>query len=121
MNSNEKSNDKKRFITINEGNRVKLNQWIAQINLRKRVTISRKALLNWYLENAPEILPNKDINSAIESFYDPEVHLKQLRTEQASGKIDGEIEIIFRPKKSDSKRDENRDEENQEQATDSIE
>lgn len=105
----EKIRQKRDLVALSDAASAKINKWIEQINAKKSVSISRKAFLSWYIENAPESLSNSEVNSAIETFYDTEAHLRQLlrevRKAKANGQADGGIDLVLRSKKAEVKKE----------------
>lgn len=100
---------KREMVALSEAASAKINKWMEQINSKKSVSLSRKAFLSWYLENVPDNLSSSEVNSAIETFYDTEAHLRQLlrdvRKSKASGQGDGGIDLVLRTKKTEAKKD----------------
>lgn len=104
----DKVRTKRESIVISEQAARRLNRYIEQINQQKPINLSRKVFLSWYLEYGPENLSNKQVSAAIERFYNTKNHLRQLLrkvTEAEANGEDGEFEIVFRSKKSESKKE----------------
>ena len=56
----------------------KINAWIYSVEEKKQGTkITKRALVNWVIEQLPELPSKSDLNLLVEKFYDEERHLKQ--------------------------------------------
>jgi hypothetical protein len=102
------SRQKRESIVITDAAAQRLDRYIEQINAQKPLNLSRKAFLSWFLESGSENLSNKQVSAAIERFYNTKTHLRQLLrkvTEAEANGQDGEFEIVFRPKKIESKKE----------------
>lgn len=85
----------------------KIDRWLEQID-GKRVRLSRKEFLNWFIEKSPENLSNADLNSLVEKYYDEEKFLRQLLREMKQAKKDGQtshLEVVVRAKKNELRRE----------------
>jgi hypothetical protein len=94
-------------IVLSEGSIQKVDRWLEQVD-GKRVQLSRKEFLNWFIEKSPENLSNSDLNTIVERYYDEEKFLRQLLRETKQAKRDGQpaqLEIVVRPRKSETKRE----------------
>lgn len=86
----------------------KINHWFEQINAKKKIRLSRKDFINWFIEKSPDNLSNADLNAVIERFYDEEAFLRQLLREVKRAKKDGHagnLEVVVRHRKLESKRE----------------
>jgi hypothetical protein len=56
----------------------KIDIWISAVEEKKQGTkITKRALVNWIIEQLPGQPSKSDINLLVEKFYDEERHLKQ--------------------------------------------
>lgn len=56
----------------------KIDAWISAVEEKKQGTkITKRALVNWLIEQLPELPSKSDLNLLVEKFYDEERHLKQ--------------------------------------------
>lgn len=89
-------NDEKKALMKPQGQHVvltkasskKINHWLKQIEAKK-VKLSRKEFLNWFIEKSPENLSNSDLNAIVEKYYNEEAFLRQLLREVKQAKKDG--------------------------------
>jgi hypothetical protein len=94
-------------VVLNESASQKIDRWLEQI-AAKRVRLSRKEFLNWFIEKSSDNLSNSDLNAIVERYYDEEAFLRQLLREVKQAKKDGgpsSLEVIVRQRKPESKRD----------------
>jgi hypothetical protein len=93
-------------IALAESSSQKINRWLEQI-AAKRVRLSRKEFLNWFIEKSPKNLSNADLNAVVERYYDEEAFLRQLLREMKQAKRDGQpsVELVVRPRKPETKRE----------------
>lgn len=94
-------------IVLSEASIQKVDRWLEQVD-GKRVQLSRKEFLNWFIEKSAENLSNSDLNTIVERYYDEEKFLRQLLRETRQAKRDGQpaqLEIVVRPRKSETKRE----------------
>lgn len=109
MKDENKSEDRTRFeaVALTELSSQKIDRWLEQV-AAKRVRLSRKEFMNWFIEKSLENLSNADLNAIVDRYYDEEKFLRQLLREMKQAKKDGQpgnMEIVVRQKKSDSKRE----------------
>jgi hypothetical protein len=99
--------NKMKTIVLQDGAIQKIDHWIEQVE-GKRVRLSRKEFLHWFIKKSPENLSNADLSTIAERYYDEEKFLRQLLRETRQAKKDGQVssmEILVRPKKGDTKRE----------------
>ncbi len=104
----DKPRAKRDSIVISPAAAERIDRYIEQIGQQKPINLSRKAFLSWYIENGPENLSNKQVNAAINRFYDTKTHLRQLLRDVTAAEEkgeNGEFEIVFKPKKLENKKD----------------
>lgn len=110
MNEENKSKprESREHIALSKYASEKINSWFEQINAKKKVKLSKKAFVSWYIESAPDNLTNSEINEVIEKFYDPETHLRQMLREVRKAKKDGQngssMELILKEKRAEPKK-----------------
>jgi hypothetical protein len=94
-------------VALTDSSSQKIDQWLGQI-AAKRVRLSRKEFLNWFIEKSSDNLSNADLNAIVDRYYDEEVFLRQLLREVKQAKKDGgpsSLEVIVRQRKPELKRD----------------
>lgn len=104
---NQKQHERREHVALTPGSVQKVNRWLEQAD-GKRVRLSRKDLLNWFIEKSPENLSNADLNSIVERYYDEEAFLRQLLRETRQAKKDGQagqLEIIVRSRRAEARRE----------------
>jgi hypothetical protein len=105
---NIKPREHKENIALSKAASEKINFWFEQINSKKKVKLSKKAFVSWYIESAADNLTNGEINSIIERFYDPETHLRQMLREVRKAKKSGQnaisMELILKEKRTEQKK-----------------
>lgn len=98
----------KEHVALSNAASQKISLWFEQINAKKKVKLSKKAFVSWYIESAPDNLSNSEINAVIEQFYDPEAHLRQMLREVRKAKKEGQsgrsMELILRERRSETKK-----------------
>jgi hypothetical protein len=109
MNEENKTNRKERLesVALTKSSSEKINRWLEQI-LGKRVRLSRKEFLNWFIEKSPDTLSNSDLNSIVKRYYDDEAYLRQVLREMKQAKKEGhpgQMEVVVRPRKTEAKRE----------------
>ncbi|HWU42772.1 MAG TPA: hypothetical protein VN132_05010 [Bdellovibrio sp.] len=81
---------------------LKINKWREQVNAKNKISISRKALVNWLLDRIPETLSKSEINAIVDSFYDENKLIRRIPQLSKEAKARGEIlEIILRSRKAE--------------------
>jgi len=105
-------------IALVEFSLQKLDRWAEQVNSKNKIQISRKELLNWWLERSPENLSNSEINAVVDKFYDEEALLSRLLRDVKKAKKLGNtkptLDVVVKPKRLDqAKRDLNLDAEDE--------
>lgn len=94
-------------VALTKESSQKLNKWLEQINTKKKIRISRKDLVNWFIENSEDNLSNAEVNAILENFYDEEAYLRQLLRDVRKAKEDGKtepiIDVSLRTKKTERK------------------
>ncbi len=56
----------------------KIDAWISSVEEKKQGTkITKRAFVNWVIEQLPALPSKSDLNILVENFYDEERHLKQ--------------------------------------------
>jgi hypothetical protein len=103
MNEEQKS----KTIVLCESAIAKIDRWLEQVE-GKRVRISRKEFLHWFIEKSSENLSNADLSAIAERYYDEEKFLRQLLRDTKRARQDGQassLEILVRPKKTEVKKD----------------
>ncbi len=105
----EKKNKKKiEHVALSEVSIQKINRWFEQINAKKKIRLSRKELINWFIEKTPDTLSGSDLSAIIETFYDDEAYLRQLLRDVKKAKAEGNVDaldLIVRQKKQEPKKD----------------
>lgn len=94
-------------IALIEESSKKIDGWIEQIESKKRVRVSRKDIVNWFIARSPELLSNSDHLAISEAFYDEEALLRQLLRQVKQAKKAGHspvLDVIVRAKKGESKK-----------------
>ncbi len=94
-------------VVLNEESGKKIDRWLEQIATR-RVRLSKKEFLNWYIEKSAENLSNADLNAIVERYYDEEAFLRRLLKEVKQAKKDGSpgnLEVVVRQKKVETKKE----------------
>ena len=79
MNEKETLTQSKEIVTLSEASSKKIAHWLEQIE-SKKVKLSRKEFLNWFIEKSPDNLSNSDLNAIAEKYYDEviEINLSEL-------------------------------------------
>lgn len=99
--------ERSKTIALTDVNSEKVDRWLEQV-FAKRVQLSRREFLNWFIEKSPENLSNSDLGAIVERYYDEEAYLRRLVREVKQSKKEGranQLEFIVRPRKSEPKRD----------------
>lgn len=103
-----KPRESREHIALSKSASEKINSWFEQINAKKKVKLSKKAFVSWYIESAPDNLTNSEINEVIEKFYDPETHLRQMLRDVRKAKKEGQngssMELILKEKRAEPKK-----------------
>lgn len=107
MSEKEKINQNKEMVLLTESASKKIVHWLEQIE-NKKVKLSRKEFLNWFIEKSPINLSNSDLNSIVEKYYDEEAFLRRLLKEVKQAKrngLAGNIELVVKQKRTDIDRE----------------
>ena len=108
METEKKDKKKIEHVALSEASIQKINRWFDQVNAKKKIRLSRKNLINWFIEKAPDTLSGSDLNAIIETFYDDEAYLRQLLRDVKKAKAEGNVDaldLIVRQKKQEPKKD----------------
>ncbi len=107
MSEKETLNQSKEIVTLTEASSKKIAHWLEQIE-SKKVKLSRKEFLNWFIEKSPDNLSNSDLNSIAEKYYDEEAFLrrllKQVKQDKKNG-MAGNIELVVKQKRTELKKE----------------
>lgn len=108
METQKKDKKKIEHVALSESSIYKINRWFEQVNAKKKIRLSRKDLINWFIEKTPDTLSSSDLNAIIETFYDDEAYLRQLlrdvKKARAEGNVDA-LDLIVRQKRQEPKKD----------------
>ncbi len=99
--------NKSKTIALSEAASQKIDRWLEQIE-GKRVHLSRKEFLHWFIEKSPDNLSNVDLNAIADRYFDEEKFLRRLLRDAKQARKDGQpalLEILVRHKKAEPKRD----------------
>lgn len=107
MSEKETLNQSKEIVTLSEASSKKIAHWLEQIE-SKKVKLSRKEFLNWFIEKSPDNLSNSDLNAISEKYYDEEAFLrrllKQVKQDKKNG-MAGNIELVVKQKRTELKKE----------------
>ena len=107
MNEKETLTQSKEIVTLSEASSKKIAHWLEQIE-SKKVKLSRKEFLNWFIEKSPDNLSNSDLNAIAEKYYDEEAFLrrllKQVKQDRKNGTA-GNIELVVKQKRTELKKE----------------
>lgn len=107
MSEKEKKNQSKEIVVLSEASSKKIAHWLEQVE-SKKVKLSRKEFLNWFIEKSPDNLSNSDLGTIVEKYYDEEAFLRRLLKEVKEAKKNGtagNIELVVKQKRSEVKRE----------------
>lgn len=107
MGEREKISQNKEMVLLTEAASKKIAHWLEQIE-NKRVKLSKKEFLSWFIEKSPVNLSNSDLNSIVEKYYDEEAFLRRLLKEVKQAKrngLTGNIELVVKQKRTDVERE----------------
>ncbi len=108
MSEKENLNQSKEIVALTETSSKKIARWLEQVE-SKKVKLSRKEFLNWFIEKSPDNLSNSDLNAVVEKYYDEEAFLRRLLKEVKEAKKNGtagNIELVVKQKRAEVKREE---------------
>lgn len=107
MSKKETLTQSKEIVTLTEASSKKIVHWLEQIE-SKKVKLSRKEFLNWFIEKSPDNLSNSDLNAITEKYYDEEAFLrrllKQVKQDKKNG-MPGNIELVVKQKRTEFKKE----------------
>lgn len=98
---------KQKTVVLQDSAIEKIDRWLEQVE-GKRVRLSRREFLHWFVDKSPENLSSTDLTAIVERFYDERKFLRQLLRESKRAEEEGRdlnLEILVRPKKSEVKRE----------------
>ena len=82
-------------VTLYEESMNQVDNWIKQVqDSRTGVSLCRKDILNWYINNAPEQLEAKAVEKLASQFFDQERFLRQALKRVRDAKGRGETVTI---------------------------